>query len=226
MEKSKKIIVVLVVLAIIGAGYAYGPKILSKYQKKTDNAALEKILKINTKLTMNETQKGTFDDSKKLLEGDIESYDGLAELARLKQDLLDYDGAIEIYEKLRKVKPDDITTLNNLAVIYFNQKKFEESEALYLRILEITPKWMSSYRELSTIYTYHLKDKAPGFEAVLLKGQEQFPEAKNDFIGLLAFYYDEVVPNKAKAIEYYEQLVKIYPANAGLKERLEELKKS
>ena len=193
-------------------------------QDPRNNFVLEELFKINTTLEMNDMQKTIYNEAKIKLQENPEDYESLLNLARLKQDLLDYDGAIEMYDNLRKEKPEDILLLNNLGTIYYNQKEYERSEEMYLAILEITPKWTNSYRELTNIYRYHLKDKKTEIEPLLLSGMEKYPEMEADFVGLLAVYYDEIVPNREKAIEYYEKLIALYPGNDNFEERLKELR--
>ncbi|MCK4891270.1 MAG: tetratricopeptide repeat protein [Candidatus Pacebacteria bacterium] len=224
--KNKKSIAIIVLIILIICGFFLWQTVNNNDQTQSpkNNIALEELFKINTTLEMNDMQKTIYNEAKIKLQENPEDYESLLNLARLKQDLLDHDGAIAMYQDLREKKPEDILPLNNLGTIYYNQKKYEEAEEMYLAILEITPKWTNSYRELTNIYRYHLKDKKEEIESLLLNGMEKYPEMKNDFIGLLTVYYDEVVPNKEKAIEYYEKLIALYPGNDNFEERLEELK--
>ena len=224
--KNKKNIAVVIFLALIICGFFLWQTMNSNNQTQSpqNNLALEELLKINTTLEMNDMQKTIYEEAKNKLMENPEDYESLLNLARLKQDLLDHEGAITMYQNLREKKPDDVIPLNNLGTIYYNQKKYEEAEEMYLAIFEITPKWTNSYRELTNIYRYHLKDKKEEIEPLLLNGIEKYPEMEADFIGLLAVYYDEIVPNKEKAIEYYEKLIALYPGNNNFEERLEELK--
>ena len=225
--KKKKSILVIIILVLFVAGYIFWQTMNKNNQAQNpqNNVALEELLKIDTTLEMNEMQKTIYNEAKEKLQEDQEDYESLLSLARLKQDLLDFEGAIEMYENLRTKKPDDLLPLNNLGTIYYNQKEYEKSEQMYLEILEITPKWTNSYRELTNIYRYQLKDKKEEIEPLLLRGIEKYPEMADDFVGSLAVYYDEIVPNKEKAIEYYEKLNALYPGNDNFEERLEELKK-
>lgn len=184
----------------------------------------ENLITINTDLEMNKIQEQSYKEIKEKLCEDVGDYSELFHLARLKQDLLDFDGALELYEKLRIIKPKDISILNNMGTIYYNSGNYEKSKEMYLAILDITPKWAPSYNELASIYRYHLKDQAAEFEPILLNGLENYPEMKIDLTAKLAVYYDEVMSNKAKAIEYYEKLLKLDPTNTVVKERLGELK--
>ena len=186
--------------------------------------SIENLLKINSTLQMNETQQKLYQDVIEGLRKDPGHYKTLFYLARLKQDLLDYEGAIELYERLTKERPGDILIWNNLGAIYYNQEKYEKAEEMQLKILSISAKWYNAYEELFTIYQFHLKDKRQDLEKILLRGLEEYPEMKASLLAKLAVYYDELMNNKEKAIEYYEKALK-ENYNETMAKRLKELKK-
>jgi len=69
-----------------------------------------------------------------------------------------------------------------------------------------------------------LKDKRQDLEKILLRGLEEYPEMKASLLAKLAVYYDELMNNKEKAIEYYEKALK-ENYNETMAKRLKELKK-
>lgn len=216
LNKKISFIVILIVAVLAIAGM-----LVWRSQKLESNANL---LEINSSREMNDTQSKQYDSIVEGLRKNPNDYQTLFMLARLKQDLLDYAGAIELYERLGKEKPNDILIWNNLAGIYYNQEKYEKAEELHFKILSITAKWYNSYEELGSIYQFHLKDRRTGFEKILLKGIEEYPEMKLALMAKLAVYYDEVMGNKTKAIEYYEKLVKAKYNLDVIEPRLKELK--
>ncbi|MBI5077436.1 tetratricopeptide repeat protein [Candidatus Falkowbacteria bacterium] len=218
---NRKIIFIIISVVIVIAVVAEALVFWS--DKKTPDVT--DLLKINTTLQMNEMQKKQYEEIVMRLKKDSNDYYLRFALARLKQDLLDFAGAIELYERLGKEKPNDLLIWNNLAGIYYNQGKYEKAEELHLKILTISPKWYNSYEELGSIYQFHLKDKRPGFEKILLKGIEEYPEMKLALMAKLAVYYDEMMQNYPKAIEYYEKLVKTKYNIEVIAPRLKELKK-
>lgn len=49
--------------------------------------------------------------------------------------------AIAIWERLLKKTPHHLPALNNLAAAYFNERRFKEAEALYLRLIPLDTRW-------------------------------------------------------------------------------------
>jgi len=217
MSKWSYIILIAVIILVVGG------LIFSVLYK--DSYELNKLITINGKVAMTADQQKLFDDLKVKLADNADDYSSLFKLARLKQDVLDWDGAIEMYWNLRKVKPDDILPLINLGSIYFDSQQYVKAEEVQKTIIKNTPKWVNAYRELASIYRYHLKDKAPELEPMLIDALKQYPELETEMTSLLAYYYDEIVSNKDKAIEYYTKLLKLRPDEA-VRQRLAELKNS
>lgn len=220
MTKRNYIIVAAITVAvIIIAGVAF----ININNKK--DLSENGLLKINTTLVMNDSQKQTYAEIKDKLAIDPEDYSGLFELARLKQDMLDIEGAIALYNQLHAMKPADILPMNNLGSLYYDNKRYEEAEKIYLDVLKVTPKWINAYNSLMDIYQYHLTDKRASFEAVLLNGIKEYPEMEQTLISKTAVYYDQLMNNKVKAIEYYRKLLKFTPNDAVIKARIAELSK-
>src|SRR3989339_41555 len=211
-------IVLVVVIILVAAGLVFGVLYRDDYK-------LNQLTTINGKVAMTADQQKLFDELKGKLTKNADDYSSLFKLARLKQDVLDWDGAIEMYWNLRKVKPDDILPLINLGSIYFDSQQYVKAEEVQKTIIKNTPKWVNAYRELASIYRYHLKDKAPELEPMLIDALKQYPELETEMTSLLAYYYDEIVSNKDKAIEYYTKLLKLRPDEA-VRQRLAELKNS
>ena len=215
--RKKEIIIIIIVLLLIVGGIA-GAKFYKNYAEKNS------ILKINTTFKMTAEQEKDFNDLKAALEKDKNDYQSTFELARLKQDLKDYSGALKLYEKLLKIKPNDILIMQNKGSIYYDLARYEDAEQMQLDILRKTPKWMGAYQELMMIYEFHLKDRKSTLEALLLRGLELVPESEVDFVSMLAKYYDELLGDKEKALEYYKRLTKLQGTNQQAQQRLIELK--
>ncbi len=215
--KKKEIIIIGVVIFLLLGGLV-GLKFYKKYEDKKN------VLTINTALSMTVEQQQLYDEARLKLEEDPDDYSALFQLANLKQAMLDRVGAISLYEKLLTIKPDDILVLHNLGNIYYDLGRYEEAEKIELEILEKTPKWTAAYQELMMIYQFHLTDRRGKLESLLLKGLNLVPEAEVDFVSLLAKYYDELMPDKEKALEYYSRLVKLQTQNQDAQKRVFELK--
>jgi len=220
---KKKLFAGLLIILIIAIGvgwYVWDKKINSS------SARIEKLMIINGPGTLSETQKKSLVEIKEKLLLYSEDNTALLELALIKQSVGDLDGALELYKKLMALRSADLIPLNNSASIYFDRQEYEKAEAMHLKILnEITPKWLNSYNELYSIYQFHLKDKRGSFESVLLNGIEKYEEEKAALTLKTAVYYDELMNNMPKAIEYYEKALKLSPNNQTIIKRLKELKK-
>ncbi len=214
---NKKWLGIIIIVLILGvSAYFY-------YDYNKQNSQPE-ILQIDTELEMNEIQSELYDQLKQDIAVDPEDYSARFKLGRLKQDLLDKQGAIEIYEELLQENPEDIAVLQNMADMYYSLKNYEKAEELNLQILEITPKWVNAYRNLLMIYQFQLQDKKEKFADLLDKALEKAPELKNDLLGIGVRYYDDVMNNKEKTIEYLEEKLKVDPDDSVAKQRLQELR--
>lgn len=220
--KKASIIVVIIVIIIVVAGIFL---IKKYYQPNSSNVPFQLDLSVNTTLAWTDAKKAQYEQVKEALAKNPNNFDALFNLAGIKQSLLDTEGAIKIYNQLRILKPQDIRPLQNLGTIYVDTKQYESAEEMELAILAITPKWLNAYRELISLYQFHLKDKGAKLEPLLLRAYEISPELKMDMTSLLALYYDVVLNNREKAVEYYQQAVQLDPRNTGAKDRLAELKK-
>ena len=217
MNKRNIAIIIVVIILVMGG--------LVFVKLHGSDLQVSELMKIKTELEMNETQKALFSELEINLKKDPSDYSLLFKLARLKQDMLDWDGAVELYNKLLEEKPDDTLVLNNLGTIYFDSKQYEKAEEIQLKIIAKTPKWVGAYRELMMIYRYHLKDKAPILEDKLLYGYENFAdELEQDFTSMLAVYYDEIMGDPIKAKQYYERLAELRPGDEGIQSRLIEIR--
>jgi len=220
----KKKVVIAVLIAVVVLAVAGG--VIYKFGISNNKLSVAVLLKGIDVAGLNDSQKLTIEEIRGKLMKDPNDYSGLLELAGLKQGLNDYDGAIALYEELRKIQPNDIVPLNNLGSIYYNLGEYEKSEQMYLKILnDITPKWLNSYNELFAIYQFHLKGKKEAYEAVLLRGIEEYPEMEQNLVSKAAVYYDELMNDKVKALEYYQRMLKFDPSNSVIKARISELKK-
>jgi len=220
-EYKKVIIAVIVLVLVIGTG------IFIYYLKNLPSQELQELLSLPQGAVLTEEQQMKFDAAITVLKKNIDNPQALIALAQVRYDIQDLDGAINVYSRALEIQPTDTLILNNLADIYVQKEEYEKAAEFYLRIIEHTPKWMNAYRNLATIYKYHLKDKYLDMEQLLLRGikiiKDFEGEAPVDLYSLLAVFYDET-GNIEKAIENYEIVVESTPENTSAKMRLEELK--
>jgi len=214
--KKQNIIIVAVLILVIG-GLVGG----WFYAKSTK---LDRLIKLPAGKELNDSQKQTLEDVRSKLSADIAYYSGLLNLAKLKAELGDKSSAENLYLELLKRKSEDVLVLGNLGTIYYDAGQYEKAEEMQLKIIAVTPKWINSYRELMDIYQFHLKDKRASLEPLLMNAIEKSPEFEADLTSLTAVYYDQVMNNREKAIEYYEKALKVSPTNDTIASRLKELK--
>jgi tetratricopeptide (TPR) repeat protein len=117
----------------------------------------------------------------------------------------DFEGAVEIWEYLRVVTPENTLSYLNLGNVYhYHLKEYEKSENAYRDAIAINNQTEGAYTGLHDLYKYSYKQGSALAEGVLLEGVS----AIEDSIALLttlAAYYKEV-GNSINAKKYYEQV--------------------
>jgi tetratricopeptide (TPR) repeat protein len=99
--------------------------------------------------------KGIFE---KLLQLYPTKISALVNLAMLEGDrqLPGYDPAksLQLYRRAIELAPGDVIARYNMAWIYFQEKRFEEAEALYQSVLQLNPSYALAYSQLGYIRLY------------------------------------------------------------------------
>lgn len=218
--KNRGVILLVVLLVVVLGGIVF----VTLFNQKDVDTNLDELLKINTTLEFEEADLELYNEAKAELEKDSNSYSGLLNLAIIKQRMLDYEGALELYSALAERKTEDIMPRQNAGSIYFDTGDYENAEKMQLDILNnITHKWINSYRELTQIYRWHLKDRRETLKPLLLFAYDNFPESKQEIVSMLGFYYDEFEDNNVEALKYYNELATYIPDDQDLQETLKEL---
>ena len=197
------------------------------YLKDKPSEEMIKLFSLPEGVVLTEEQQVKIDTAITILEEDINNTQSLIAVAQVKYQVRDFEGAIYAYLKALEIQPTNVLILNNLGDIYNQQKEYSLAAEMYLRIIESTPKWTNAYRELASIYFYHLPEKYSQMEDILLTGLERSKEFGGegwlDFYSMLAVFYDQTDQTE-KAIEYYQKVIELAPQNQEVKVRLEELK--
>jgi len=219
LKKYQIFIIVLLLTIIIGLFFYFkNRKIFNK----------EDIFFLPKGVTLTEEQQRKFNEAKEALQNNPNDVDALIKIAQLKYFFNNLEGAKKVYLRALSLKPDDLLILNNLADIYNQLKDYENAEKILLKLTETSPGWINGFRELKSLYRFHMKEKYPRIEGILLKGLEEnkelYGEAPVDFYAMLATFYKDT-GQKEKAIQYYEKVLELDPSNEGAKMDLEELKK-
>lgn len=137
----------------------------------------------------------------------------------------DYIGAVEAYQFVVQIRPQDPTAYINLGDLYgFYLKDYEKSEQSFLSVINIDPANINAYRQLATIYEYRFKEKAMEAENIFLLGIKFNPREVSLKV-LLGQYYERQ-GRLADALKYFEEALKLDPKNQSLKQDIDRLKAS
>jgi tetratricopeptide (TPR) repeat protein len=137
----------------------------------------------------------------------------------------DYEGAIEAWNFIGLIRPKDYISYHNLGELYgFYLKDYEKAEQNFLKSINNNPANIDGYLQLVTVYEYGYAEKAAEAENVLLLGIKSNPTDPNIKIALGEYYQKQ---NKiSEAIKYFEEALKLNPANKMLEEEIKKLKNS
>jgi len=225
---SQKIIVavITVLLVLAGGWYLYKSNRLSFHLKETP--AWEKFLvfKIKNQNLSSETAglfRTRFEETKKRLEANPDSFNDWLYLGVLKKGAGDYEGARDVWLYGAQIRPKSSTPFGNLGDLYayFLNEPAKAEEALKKAIAN-DPNDYNFLLSLADLYRYKMPGREALYEQTLLEAVQKFPDNPN-IIGPLASYYRQT-NQVQKAIEYYEKLIKLVPTNETAKQDLAELR--
>lgn len=121
----------------------------------------------------------------------------------------DTEGAMQIWQYLTEIFPNDTTAFFNLASAYhFEERDYEKSEQYYRRAIKIDPTSVSGYIGLHDLYRHSYKQESTAAIDVLREALGSVSAADAiQIYSLLAQYY-ESRGNISLAIENYQKLLK------------------
>jgi len=218
MNKNQKIVAVVIVVVVLAvAGF---------WLFTPNNESQREIRDLLNEYNLDESQRIDLEAALKLLEENPNDPAALITIARVRDSVGDTGGAIEIYNRVIENQPTNTLALHNLADIYSRMEDWEQAEGIYLKIIAQTPKWLDAYRDLMSIYRYHLPSKYSEMEGILLNAIEVTADitdyAPVDLYLMLASYYERT-DNIDQAIKYYEIALEVMPDNKGAKTKLDQL---
>ena len=218
----KKAIISIIVLAVVAIG--------AFWFFNNNTSQIEKDISFfiqENELTDDQRQK--LDQAINVLKNDENNIEALLSLARVKYQTEDLKGSEDVYLKILEIQFNHTIALNNLGSIYARNEDWTKAEEMYLKLINATPKWISAYRELMSIYRYHLPEKYNDMEQILLTAIEVTSDlteyAAPDLYLMLASFYERV-GNIDQAIKYFEISLKVMPSNDAARAKLEILKNS
>ncbi|MDD5547580.1 MAG: hypothetical protein PHN74_01605 [Candidatus Pacebacteria bacterium] len=134
----------------------------------------------------------------------------------------DYNGAIEAFNFVGKIRPESYVCFHNLGDLYgFYLKNYPKAEESFLKAIKNEPASADSYVLLTQVYYSYEAGKAK-IEPLLLKGIKSNPTNASLKIMLGEYYNRE--GNNVEALKYFEEAFKSDPTNTALKEDIEKLK--
>lgn len=143
-------------------------------------------------------------------------------LGSIKKFFNDYEGTKDAWEYAGALYPGNALSFANLGHLYgFYLGDAAKAEANFRRAIGNDPYQPSYYIGLADLYRHAYTSKKSEAAKVLLEGMSVIGDA-NLALNLAAFYRDE--GDKANAIKYYEEVLKMAPDQAGIKEEIERLK--
>lgn len=138
------------------------------------------------------------------LEEDPTSFGYWLDLGSLRNNIEDYEGAIEIYEYLNIAAPTNSLSFSNLGNIYHLYiKDFEKAEKNLRQAVSNSPSNIHAVRSLYELYRFSYKQETTLAEDTLLQGLEDVSN-QIDLIILLATFYKDVGRNTDAQIRYEE----------------------
>ncbi|MFH2136416.1 MAG: tetratricopeptide repeat protein [Patescibacteria group bacterium] len=220
MTKNTKIIILIVAVILILGGGILAWKIWSQQERMGSFGDYITSLFAGEKEELPESIR----DAYETLKNDPSNLDAYMALALWKRDQGELEEAIKLYEQALEVKPDDTLLLMNSAELYTRNEQYAEAAGAYVKVMEVNPRWLASYRSLADLYRYQMPERQIEIPSILKRGLEANFDNELYFVGPLAVYYKDFGPED-EAIRWYERLLELDPTNTAAKSELEELKK-
>lgn len=218
-NKTKLIMTVIVLLAIVGGGWFAIKKTKLGNLVEKKNEGTNQSANSGGSNNLIEQYKEQLPDLKK--KADDNQPQNLYNYAVAQYATGDVSGAEVTYRKQIEQDKGNAVAQNNLANALRDQKKYDEAITHYQEAIKLAPKTLSSYINLANVYQYSLKeeDKALEIYNQALKENDQAVE----IYVLKGILYEEK-KDKEKAKESYEAALKIQPQNKAAEVGLERVK--
>jgi tetratricopeptide (TPR) repeat protein len=163
-------------------------------------------------------QTGLIADTKKQLEDNPDSYELWSRLARMSTLFSRTQDAMDAYENVVRVKPDDMHALETLAGLYDDASQYEKAEAAFTKVRDNTTD-TASRQAVEQKLTMVVGKKAFGEKKMGL-AETSFKEAvESNPQNYIAFFYLGLIHTGDSrfddAAHDFEQVVKIVPAHSA-----------
>jgi superkiller protein 3 len=123
-----------------------------------------------------------------------------------------YPKAVEYYEKALKINPDQLSVLNNMAVVYLEQNDFNNAKKYYEKAIKVNPDYSPAYTGLAGVYkALGNTDKAIEiYNNILADIDSNDPEVRKQ-LGDIYMAQEKF----ELALEHFEYLTKLEPKNSN-----------
>jgi tetratricopeptide (TPR) repeat protein len=129
--------------------------------------------------------------------------------------------ALECYEELSRIKPDNVNCHGNIGVISFQLKRYDDAEKAFRKVIELDPNQSFGYHYLAYLYL-QTNRKLPEAGKLAEKAVAMEKTGENFFILSWAC---NVNGDRAGAMSAIQQAIKLEPSNMMYKQMYEQLKK-
>lgn len=139
----------------------------------------------------------------------------------IKKSFNDYEGAKDAWEYAGILYPDNALSFTNLGNLYgFYLHDNEKAELNLKKAITNDPYQLSYYLGLADFYKEVDETKKHKVPEVILSGISMIQDI-NLYLYLATYYRD--LGDKTNAVKYYQEVLKIAPEQAGIKEEIEML---
>ena len=231
--------IILIVILAVGGLFAYQKNLLTPLFKGgsggissnpsdivlTPETLLSSFQNKNPNLTAQQFQlfQQRFNETKEILQKEPDLFDSWLYLGILKKGVGDYEGARDVFLYAAKLRPGSSPPFANLADIYtYFLNEPQKAESAIKQAIANDPDDYNFYISLADIYRYKFPDRQGMYEQTMLEALAKFPDNVNLIAPLAAYFRD--TDQIQKAIEWYEKLVILSPANQMAKDDLAELR--
>lgn len=221
--------IVIVLLILVGAGLAYfasqkPPDGEQDLAAMKDSIARDPAVSGNINLTAEQIDQrlAKFRTARdQVVAANFDTLQGVNEIALLKQQLGDLEGARIAWEYAGIIRPQNSLSFANLAALYhFDLQQYENAEKNYLISIANDPDDLPTIRNFFELYFYAVKDNTKA-EALLLSAIADNP-AQADLFALTGSFYRDT-GNIDKAIEYFQKSLEINPGNQAVRNEIARL---
>ena len=222
MDKSKKSIVLIVVISLVILFIIIGFLFLSRPDNQPAKIDFESISLTN----LDDQDQQLLEQTKQALRENPDDVDALLTLANLQKWNASYEEAINTLLLAKQLNPDESVIYNNLIELYVLVKDFDKAEETALDLIDFNSQWINAYVWLERIYSNEMPqvfttDKYPD---LLKKGlAESIGNNRMAFLRLLGNYYRDIEENE-EAITWYELYLEADPNDADIRQQIEELR--